>query len=172
MKKIAVLYWPAGGNTEEAARKIFAMLGEGNTIASLDEAASLHLADFDCLIAGGATTGAETWEKATTSNNWSKFFAANDNLMLSSKKVALFGLGDQVLYPNHFVDQLEYLRDEFAKRGAEIIGRWPVEGYKFEESRSVDDGHFFGLALDDDNQPELTGRRIAEWVNQIKREIL
>lgn len=172
MKKIAVIYWPTGGNTEAAARKIFSLLGEGHTLAGLNEATAARLADYDCIIAGGATTGAETWEKANAANNWSKFFAANPTLAVTGKKVALFGLGDQVLYPNHFVNHIEYLRDEFVKRGAEIIGFWPVEGYEFEESRSVENGHFLGLALDDDNQPELTGRRIAEWVNQLKREML
>lgn len=172
MNKFAVLYWPTGGNTEEAARKIHALLGEGSTLVRLDEADTVNLNEMDCIVAGGATTGAETWEKASDRNNWSRFFAANPELPVGSKKVALFGLGDQILYPNHFVDQLEYLRDEFVKRGAEIIGRWPVEGYKFEESRSVDDGHFYGLALDSDNEPELTGVRIAEWVSQLRRELL
>jgi len=171
MKKIAVIYWPVGGNTEDAARKIYSLLGAGHTIANLDEASALNLNDFDCIIAGGATTGAETWEKATARNTWSKFFAANADLPVKGKKVALFGLGDQILYPNHFVDQLEFLNEEFVKRGADLIGRWPVEGYKFEESRSVDDGYFYGLALDEDNEPELTGKRVAEWVNQLKREM-
>lgn len=171
MNKIAVVYWPAGGNTEEAARKIYSLLGSDHALVKLNDAASLDFGEYSCIIAGCATTGAEIWQKATSGNNWAKFFAANANLPIAQKKVAIFGLGDQILYHNNFCDQIEYLRDEFAKRGAVIIGQWPVDGYQFQESRAVEDGHFMGLALDEDNQPELTGKRIAEWVNQLKRDL-
>ena len=32
------------------------------------------------------------------------------------------------------------------------------------------DGKFVGVALDDDNQADLTDERIEAWVNQVKTE--
>ena len=29
---------------------------------------------------------------------------------------------------------------------------------------------FFGLCLDEDNQPELTEKRLAKWVEKLKQE--
>jgi flavodoxin I len=65
---------------------------------------------------------------------------------------------------------MAFLKDIFEKQGAVLKGFWPVEGYDFEESESVENGKFFGLALDFDNQDELTEPRIDKWVNQIRRE--
>ena len=36
---------------------------------------------------------------------------------------------------------------------------------------AVSDGMFCGLALDENNQPELTASRIEKWVAQLKQEI-
>jgi len=49
---------------------------------------------------------------------------------MKGKNVALFGLGDQILYPDHFVDGMAILKDEFEKLGAEIHGEWSSEGYE------------------------------------------
>jgi flavodoxin I len=87
---------------------------------------------------------------------------------LKSKVVAFFGLGDQILYPNHFVDGLGVFQEEFTKRDAFIIGQWSTEGYHFSDSEGVSGNHFFGLALDQDQQPELTGERIDQWLELIK----
>nr|MBA3924398.1 flavodoxin FldA [Nostocaceae cyanobacterium] len=38
------------------------------------------------------------------------------------------------------------------------------------ESKAVRDGKFVGLALDEDNQSELTAERIKAWAAQLKGE--
>jgi flavodoxin I len=93
-----------------------------------------------------------------------------DNIDLSNKTVAAFGLGDQVLYPQHFVDGLGVFKEEFEKRGAKLIGEWPTDGYEYTESEGAKDGMFFGLALDEDNQGELTDTRIEKWLETVKKE--
>lgn len=45
-----------------------------------------------------------------------------------------------------------------------------TEGYDFTESKAVRDGKFVGLALDEDNQSELTQQRIKTWVAQLKQK--
>jgi flavodoxin I len=110
------------------------------------------------------------WEKAHGRNLWFEFFSKIEKADLKDKPVAIFGLGDQVLYPDHFVDGMKHIRDEFAIAGARLIGRWPVEGYDFTGSDSVEEGMFLGLALDEDRQPGLTDERISRWVKQLSEE--
>jgi flavodoxin I len=49
---------------------------------------------------------------------------------------------------------------------------WPTDGYNFEASRAVfEEGWFVGLALDEDNQSDLTMDRIREWLEQIAQDV-
>jgi len=49
-----------------------------------------------------------------------------------------------------------------------LIGQWPVEGYSFNDSDGAENGMFYGLALDEDSQPELTDERIKKWTDGLK----
>ena len=62
------------------------------------------------------------------------------------------------------------LKEILEKRGAVLKGMWPIDSYEFEDSESVENGMFYGLALDFDTQPELTDIRIETWVAQIRKE--
>ena len=57
-------------------------------------------------------------------------------------------------------------------RGARVVGRWPTSGYDFSASQAVDDGHFLGLALDQENQPGLTGQRVESWLALVRPALL
>ena len=54
--------------------------------------------------------------------------------------------------------------------GVKIIGEWPIEGYRFTDSDGYDGKMFFGLALDEDRQPELTEDRAKKWTDILKKE--
>jgi flavodoxin I len=84
--------------------------------------------------------------------------------------VALFGLGDQVLWPSNFVDGLDTIYSAFIETGAQLIGKWSTEGYDFTDSKAVEGNYFVGLALDEDQQDELSEERVSAWVKQIKEE--
>ena len=169
MNKNVILYWPKEGNTEKSAKIIAKYLGQENCdLMPLDIAMDKDLSIYSFIIAGSATVGADTWQQASDKNLWAKFFAIDRHRNFTGKKVALFGLGNSILYPNHFVDHLEVLYKEFTNAGAEIIGNCPIEGYSFKESRAVKDGFFPGLPIDEDNQPELTEDRIKQWIGNIK----
>jgi len=73
-----------------------------------------------------------------------------DELDLTGKKVALYGLGDQVGYPEWFLDAMGYLHSKLLERGATAVGYWPTDGYEFEGSKALteDGSQFVGLALD------------------------
>jgi len=164
MKKILVTYWPKGGNVEKSAFKIHSELGENAELKDLSAARTSGFEEYDLIIAGGSTVGAETWLEASGGNLWPVFFSELAPSCLNGKKVALFGLGDQVLYPNHFVDAMSHLKTEFVKAGAEIIGKWLNEGYKFTASEALEGEYFAGLALDEDWQADLSPERIKKWV--------
>jgi len=170
MKKIALIYWPKKGNTETAAHKIYSGF-EKNVIDifTITEINTAEFAMYDAFIIGGSTTGADNWENAHKTR-WNDFFKKLDKAEIKGKPFALFGLGNQVLYPNHFVDGMAFLKEIFEKRGAFLKGLWPNEGYDFQESESVENGMFYGLALDFDQQNELTDGRIEKWVAQIRKE--
>jgi flavodoxin I len=170
MKKIALIYWPKKGSTEKAAYKIFDRFDKGTidifTITGFNTA---EFGLYDAFIIGGSTTGADSWED-THKTRWAEFFARLDKAGIHGKPFAQFGLGDQVLYPSHFVDGMSPIKDQFEKQGAVHKGWWPVTGYDFQESDSVENGMFYGLALDLVNQDELTDDRIDRWVAQVKKE--
>ena len=49
-------------------------------------------------------------------------------------------------------------------------GKVPTDGYTYDDSKSVIDGKFCGLAIDEDNESELTDQRLQAWVQQINAE--
>jgi len=172
MKKNVILYWAPGGNVEKNAKRIHELLvGHDFELMDLASFDTNEVENIQRFIFGIATIGAEIWHDATGDNYWNDFFVKNENVSFEGKQFAFFGLGDQVLYPDHFVDALGYLKEEVEKRNGTIVGQWPVDGYTFTDSEGAADGKFFGLALDEDKQDHLTPERIQKWVAQIKKEM-
>ena len=56
-------------------------------------------------------------------------------------------------------------------KGCKIVGKVETDGYEFDASTAVVDGEFIGLPLDEDNQSDLTDKRIETWLAQIKNEL-
>ena len=54
------------------------------------------------------------------------------------------------------------------KAGANVIGAVSTDGYTFDDSESVVDGKFVGLALDEVNEDNKTDERIDAWVAEIQ----
>jgi flavodoxin I len=171
MKDILLLFHPRGGNVEKSAGMIHGHFPEAQK-HSLEGFNVETLRDARLLIVGGSTVGASNWQEATAINIWSILFLdiRRNNISLAGKQVAIFGLGDQVLYPDHFVDGMMILKEEFSKLGADVIGYWPTKGYSFTGSDSVEGDHFVGLALDEDQQDHMTPARIEAWAAQVKKE--
>lgn len=171
MKKVLLLFWGKGGNVERAARKVYSMFNSSDIdiidVVSFDVQ---NIKQYKLVILGGSTIGAENWRDVKADNEWNRFFLKLVKYDLTGMKIATFGLGDQVLYPEHFVDGLGIFKDEIGKTKASLIGKWPTEGYIFTDSDGMEAGMFFGLALDLDQQDELTDERILNWTKQIKKE--
>ena len=116
--------------------------------------------------------GTSTWSIGELQEDWDAFMPKLQKMDFTGKTVALFGTGDQVGYPDTFLDGMGMLYETFQYRGAKFIGFWPTQGYDFTSPLPLlDHDHFVGLAIDEDNQPELTDERIKEWCKLIKPEL-
>lgn len=93
-----------------------------------------------------------------------------DNIDFHGKKVAYFGTGDQVGYADNFQDAIGILEEKISDLGGTTVGYWPTDGYDFNESKALRNGKFVGLAIDEDNQSDLTNERVKAWVAQLKKE--
>ncbi|ASQ91018.1 flavodoxin [Prosthecochloris sp. GSB1] len=166
MKTIGLFYGSETGNTESVAAMVAAELGNQNVeLHNISETDAETLASYDNLV-----IGTSTWGYGQLQGDWETFFPELDGLDLSGKTVALFGLGDQVNYADVFLDAMGSLYEKFKERGAMIIGHWPTTGYEFSGSTAVVDRDFVGLALDADNQDDLTPHRVTQWVSGISSQ--
>ncbi len=166
MGMIGLFYGTQTGNTETLAEMIQKEYGADKV--DVINIANASPADFDRY--SYVIIGCPTWNIGELVVDWEDFYPSLDKIDFSGKKVAYFGPGDQVGYADNFQDAMGILAEKCAERGATNVGRWPTDGYDFHESRAVVDGYFVGLALDEDNQPNLTKERIQKWVAQLKQE--
>ena len=164
MASVGIFFGSTGGNTENAAEAIAKHLGECK-LHDVAKAGAADLARYDRLI-----LGTSTWGEGELQDDWERFLAKAEGLNLSGKTVAFFGLGDQEGYEDNFVDGMGTLYRFVVERGARVIGAWPLEGYAFSRSTAVIENRFVGLALDEDNQDDLTDERITQWTAQLQKE--
>lgn len=169
MSKIAIFYGPVGGAVNRVADKIKDVVGEDNVeLVAVKEATAADIEKYDKIIFGISTVGKDTWDSEFSSNDWGKFMPEISKVDYSEKTVAVYGLGDHVTYAHAFVDHIGLVGKELMNNGAVLVGPVDTEGYEFEESEAVVDGKFIGLPIDEDFEPELTDKRIAAWIEQIK----
>ncbi|EXJ14112.1 flavodoxin [Imhoffiella purpurea] len=170
MSKIGLFFATDTGNTRKIAKRIKNDHFEPGVveICNFEKATAEMIEGYDSLIFGTPTVGDGEYPAALED-----FLPQFEDVDLRGKRIALYGLGDQVGYPQEFVDALGMFYEELASRGAEILGFWPNEGYDYELSRAdMGDGRFCGLVLDLDNQSELTDARLAAWIADIKPVLL
>lgn len=160
---VGVYYGSTTGCTEGVAGKIADQVAEQSVaLVNITAAAPEDLQRYDLLI-----LGTSTWGDGELQDDWASFVGKLDGVDLSGRRVALFGLGDQVGWGDTFVDGMGLLFEVVTGLGAEVVGGWPVTGYDFRSSQAVIDGKFVGLALDENNQPDLTDSRIRDWLSLI-----
>ena len=162
---IGIIYGSSTGNTEKAAEMIAEKI-EKSIVRNITDTDVAFIEGCDLLI-----LGTSTWGTGDLQDDWESGVKILREADLSGKKVALFGFGDQESWGDSFVDGMGTLYNVIDEKGAELIGRWSTEGYSYESSTAVVAGGFVGLALDEDNQADMTEERINKWVQQIKEEM-
>ena len=180
---IGLFYGSSTCYTEMVAEKIAAKLNEllaGNTNAHERHTGDTGVDLYNVMYEPAVTMcayeylilGIPTWDYGELQEDWENIWDDIDALDLSGKTVALFGLGDQVGYPEWFLDAMGYLWAKICNQGAKTVGYWPITGFEFEQSKALtpDEQYFVGLAIDDENQFELTDERITTWCQQVLNE--
>lgn len=176
MSRIGLFFGSNTGNTRRIAKAI----KKRHDDAVMAEALNVHkatpelFASYDYLILGTPTLGDGLLPGLAAdcqNESWAEFLPRIAHLNFSGKTIALFGLGDQDKYGEHFLDGMGELHDFFSARGARLVGAWPCDGYDFVASRAEREGRFVGLALDQDNQRMLTDDRLETWLRLIAGEM-
>ena len=163
--RIKLIYGSDTGNTELVTEDITKLLDdiEVTTVADLTP----EDWDHDKFI-----LGIPTWYDGELQSDWEDYFEEFKTIDFKGKVIALLGLGDQIGYDEWFCDGIGILAEVIIKNGGQVIGFTEKDdSYEFEDSKAlVDDDTLYGLAIDEDNQPELTQERLKKWVEQLKKE--
>lgn len=166
--KIGLFYGSSTCYTEMAAEKIRTVLGDAQVdLFNITDTPIIRAEFYDYLI-----FGIPTWDYGELQEDWEEIWDDIDEVNFKGRKVAIFGLGDQVGYPEWFLDAMGYLHSKLIKLGATPCGYWPVLGYQFEASKALttDQNLFVGLALDEENEFALSEGRIQQWCQQVLQE--
>lgn len=176
MTQIGIFFGTDSGTTRLIAKKIMRNLKQrlgDERVASpvnVNRITPADLLAYDTLILGTPTYGEGVLpglKNKNTSESWLEFLPQLQGLDFSEKRIALYGLGDQELYPGHFLDAMMDLYEFFSAAGAQMVGYSSTEGFTFTHSRAVVNGQFVGLALDQHLQHLLTDQRIDNWLDEV-----
>ncbi|MCB5160675.1 flavodoxin [Marinomonas algarum] len=167
---IALIYGTDTNNTEQVGYKIakqWENFGEQLDVFNIKDIDINQLEQYSMLI-----LGIPTWDFGGIQADWEDVGDSLSELSLENTAIALYGLGDQFGYGDYFIDAVGWLYEKLQGTKASFIGEWPTQGYDFEASRACihDKEHFVGLAIDEDQQFELTDQRIEQWVIQLYAE--
>ena len=172
MTKVGVFFDTDTGNTRRIAKDIAIKLGPAVAAKPVNvrNPTVEDMLAYDTLILGTPTYGEGQLPGLSTGNattSWEEFLPKLAGQDFSGKKVAIYGLGNQKSYPLEFVDAMFYLHEQFKQCGAVLIGAWDTGGYSFQASKAVVDSRFVGLALDQENQKDLTPARLDTWLKML-----
>ncbi len=167
---IGIFYGTNTGFTETVAQRLEEILKDNGFEVDIYDMASANVDDmskYEYLIIASST-----WNDGELQDDWDAVFAEYERFDFTGKTVAFVGLGDQDGYPDNFLDAIGILAKPVLKNGGKIVGYWSTEGYDFNESVGLaENGKFYGLGIDQDNQEDQTEDRLNAWVAQLKSEL-
>jgi len=171
MAQIGIFFGTDTGTTRLIAKKIAKKIGEtAAKPANVNRIEPDELLAFDNLILGTPSYGINQLPGKSAGNpveSWEEFLPKIADADFTGKTIALYGLGNQEKYADRFASALFHLYTFFSERGASIVGDWPTDGYSFEQSLAVVDGHFVGLVIDQNTQAMLSEERLDTWLAQV-----
>ena len=162
MKKTVIIYGSSTGTCQSIAETIANNLGVSD-ILDVAKVPAAQVNVYDNLL-----LGTSTWGAGDMQDDWYSGIKEIKNANLAGKTVALFGCGDSQSYSDTYCDGMGEIYRELQGTGCNIIGQVPTDGYTYDDSTAVVDGHFVGLALDDVNEGNMTEARIDAWIDSIK----
>jgi flavodoxin I len=165
MSKSGIIYSFNSTKTAKVAEKI---IQEFESEINIQKVNAVELTEEMFLSFDNLILGVPTWFDGELPIYWDEFVPAMEDMDLNGKTIAIYGLGNQVEYPENFGDALGIMAELVTNRGAKLVGLTSTEGYTYESSRAEADGKFLGLIVDQETQPRLTKERISEWVKDLK----
>ncbi len=173
MTKIGIFYGPDKGSVAKVAQIISQEIGSPKaSLHQIKESSADDVNNYDYLIFGISTIGRNNWDSEYTDNDWDLFYNEFDKVNWQEKKVAIYGLGDHINYPDHFVDAIGWLKEKLTPHNVTIVGHCEAQEYQFNNSEALEGLFFVGLPLDEDNEPEKTLPRIKNWLKKLNREFV
>jgi len=166
MKKIGLFYSFNAHKTAQIAKKIIDNFGTG----VIDEINAIEIDEDKIKAYDNLIFSVPTWFDGELPNYWDEFVPALEDMDLKGKKIAIYGAGDQIGYPENFIDAVGIMAEILEKQGATIVGFTPTKGYSFENSKAQRGKQFCGLALDFENQAKMNKERVEIWCEQLKKE--
>ena len=163
-----IFFATSTGKTEDIADRLKELI-PGSETKDVDDISPDELVEAESLICCIPTwnTGAD---EARSGTAWDDLVQEIPNLDFAGKTVGIVGLGDSSGYSDYFCDAMEELYTAFLKSGASMVGKVSPDSYTYDDSKSVIDGMFCGLPIDEDNESELSDQRLSAWVEQISSE--
>jgi len=165
MKKTGIFYSFNSTKTAKTAEKI---IHEFEPDFRIEAVNAEELTEEQFLSFTNLILGVPTWFDGELPNYWDEFVPALEDLNLKVKTISIYGLGNQVEYPENFGDAVGIMANLLENCGAKIVGTTSTQGYTFESSKAVVNDRFCGLILDQETQPRMSTERIANWVNDLK----
>ncbi len=143
MAKVIIVYGSTMGNTETLSKSVeegLKGLGMDVLVKNVVETKPEELKNYDAIV-----LGCSTWGDGELQDDFIEFESKMNDLILTGKKAACFGPGDNEMYADTFCMAVDILEDRLKKCGAEIV---------------VD-----SLKIDGDVEPGL--EKAKEWGKQI-----
>ena len=116
---IAIVWGSSTGYTEEAAKAIKAELGP--LVEDIREVSDVPAADFG--VYDVVIIGCPTWNVGELQEDWEDKLPELEGVDFSGRKVALFGCGDSIGYPDTFQDAMGIIWNKLEARGGALVGQ-------------------------------------------------
>jgi flavodoxin I len=163
MDKTAIIFGSTTGMTEDIAKKIASQLNIAKeNVYEVAKITPETISQYDVLLLGSST-----WGSGELQDDWYDGIEVLQKADLNGKKISFFGTGDSYSYADTFCDALGIIYNALQSSGASFIGRVDASEYSFDDSVSVTDGKFVGLALDETNESDKTDERISRWIKSL-----
>lgn len=163
MKKIGIFYGTTSGITAGIVDEIeFYLRGENYEVFDVANGIG-DIKEIENLILVSPTYGVGELQR-----DWENVYDELKTVDFTNKVVGVVGVGNQFAFGESYVGAMRKLYDVVVKNGGKVVGFTSTEGYSYEETESIVDDKFVGLALDESNQDNETPDRIKAWIEEIK----
>ncbi len=164
--KTGIFYATSTGTTQNIAERIAKAMGVAETdVYDVANVGPDKLDEYEFLILGSPTYGA-----GEVQDDWYDMLDAVKSLNLNGKTVAVFGCGDESM-SDTFCNAVGIIYKAFKDTGATMTGTFNTFPYEFDKSEAVpvQGAEAVGLLIDEVNHSDVTDKRIAEWVECIRK---